>query len=255
MDIYSLGVVAFELWHPFSTGMERIHSLEALRDGKPLPQPWASQHPTQAALVQWLTAANPGERPSARELLASPLLPASLGDEQLRDMLRSMDEHPDVQETVLEHLFAARCFVSRVAVHSTAHHPCNHSVTSTQHTVDELPGAPSLRTPADLESEVRAAAANAAARHGAIPLSSIKVCTCCPSIILPSLLLFSGVRGPGIPLPAPSKPCCLVPSGCACPSSSGSPLRRGWRHRHTRHEGGSLLKPVCDDTRWVDDVF
>lgn len=109
MDMYSLGVVALELWHPFSTGMERIRSLEALRDGKPLPQPWAALHPTQASLVQWLTAGNPEERPSARELLASPLLPASLGDEQLRDVLRSMDDHPDVQETVLEHLFAARC--------------------------------------------------------------------------------------------------------------------------------------------------
>lgn len=44
-----------------------------------------------------------------------------------------------------------------------------------QAAADELPGAPSVRTAADLESEVRAAAAEAAARHGAVPLSSVKV--------------------------------------------------------------------------------
>ncbi len=110
--MYSLGVVAFELWHPFSTGMERITLLESLCDKGHLPPTWAHTHPQQATLVRWLLAPNPTERPTARELLGSPLLPASVGDEQLQDVLRSMDDNPDVVDTVLDHLFCnstARC--------------------------------------------------------------------------------------------------------------------------------------------------
>lgn len=32
VDMYSLGVVVFELWHPFTTGAEREATLTALRD-------------------------------------------------------------------------------------------------------------------------------------------------------------------------------------------------------------------------------
>lgn len=46
----SLGVVAFELWHPFKTGMERVALLQALREGGNLPEAWEAAHPQACAL-------------------------------------------------------------------------------------------------------------------------------------------------------------------------------------------------------------
>lgn len=45
-----------------------------------------------AKLVRWLLAGNPSERPSAREVLRSELLPPTVGDEQLTDLLRSLPD-------------------------------------------------------------------------------------------------------------------------------------------------------------------
>lgn len=45
-----------------------------------------------AELIRWLTAANPRDRPSMREVLRSELLPPTVGDEQLTDLLRSLPD-------------------------------------------------------------------------------------------------------------------------------------------------------------------
>ncbi len=45
-----------------------------------------------AELIRWLTAANPKDRPSMREVLRSELLPPTVGDEQLTDLLRSLPD-------------------------------------------------------------------------------------------------------------------------------------------------------------------
>ena len=43
-------------------------------------------------MVRWLMAADPAHRPSAREVLRSELLPPTVGDEQLTDLLRSLPD-------------------------------------------------------------------------------------------------------------------------------------------------------------------
>ena len=45
-----------------------------------------------ARMVRWLMAPNPDDRPSAREVLRSELLPPTVGDEQLTDLLRSLPD-------------------------------------------------------------------------------------------------------------------------------------------------------------------
>lgn len=45
-----------------------------------------------ARLIRRLIAANPAERPSAREALRSELLPPTVGDQQLADLLRSLPD-------------------------------------------------------------------------------------------------------------------------------------------------------------------
>lgn len=45
VDLYSLGIVALELWHPFATGMERVETLRGLREGGQLPEGFQEEHP------------------------------------------------------------------------------------------------------------------------------------------------------------------------------------------------------------------
>lgn len=45
MDLYSLGVVTFELWHPFSTGMERVVLLRDLRENDVMPADFEAANP------------------------------------------------------------------------------------------------------------------------------------------------------------------------------------------------------------------
>jgi len=65
VDIYSLGVVVFELWHPFTTGMERAALLRELREGGRLPAAWAEANPKAADLVRCARAAGASLSPSA----------------------------------------------------------------------------------------------------------------------------------------------------------------------------------------------
>lgn len=45
VDLYSLGVIAFELWHPFSTVMERVVVLRDLVERGVMPPSWPEAHP------------------------------------------------------------------------------------------------------------------------------------------------------------------------------------------------------------------
>ncbi|KAJ3370346.1 Eukaryotic translation initiation factor 2-alpha kinase [Allomyces arbusculus] len=70
-DIYSLGIILFELFWPFATQMERIMSLQKLKSrARALPPDFIRQWPQHAALVLWLTAENPALRPTPGELMA-----------------------------------------------------------------------------------------------------------------------------------------------------------------------------------------
>ena len=44
VDMYSLGIIVFELWHPFTTGMERVELLRDLRQLGKLPRQWEADH-------------------------------------------------------------------------------------------------------------------------------------------------------------------------------------------------------------------
>ena len=80
-DMYSLGIVLFELFHPpFNTLMERARTVMALREGegKPSSMPPAFVKATPqgvVTLIGMLLARDPASRPTAAQLLSSPLLP------------------------------------------------------------------------------------------------------------------------------------------------------------------------------------
>nr|XP_019007722.1 PEK/GCN2 protein kinase [Kwoniella pini CBS 10737]OCF46503.1 PEK/GCN2 protein kinase [Kwoniella pini CBS 10737] len=77
-DMYSLGIIFFEMCYAFKTSMERAHILNAVR--QPLitfPPGWPTTHkPNERAIVTRLLSHDPSKRFSATELLRSPLLPS-----------------------------------------------------------------------------------------------------------------------------------------------------------------------------------
>lgn len=67
-DIYSLGIIFFELLYPFKTGMERARVLSDLRQGV-LPEDFVQTFPKEATLILWLTSLDPDQRPTASQLV------------------------------------------------------------------------------------------------------------------------------------------------------------------------------------------
>lgn len=68
MDIYSLGIILFELFQPFSTGMERADSIEKLKHGV-FPDGFLELYPKVSALILWMMDEKPHHRPTAHQLL------------------------------------------------------------------------------------------------------------------------------------------------------------------------------------------
>ncbi|CAL8993989.1 unnamed protein product [Prunus brigantina] len=105
-DMYSLGVVFFELWHPFGTAMERHHVLSDLKQKGELPPAWVAEFPEQAYLLRRLMSPSPSDRPSATELLKH-AFPPRMESELLDNILRTMQTSEDrsVYDKVLNAIF------------------------------------------------------------------------------------------------------------------------------------------------------
>ncbi|GFQ06394.1 probable serine/threonine-protein kinase gcn2 [Phtheirospermum japonicum] len=93
-DMYSLGVVFFELWHPFDTAMERHVVLSDLKLKGVLPSGWVVEYPEQASVLQRLMSPSPSDRPSATELLKH-AFPPRMESELLDNLLRTIHSSED----------------------------------------------------------------------------------------------------------------------------------------------------------------
>lgn len=92
IDMYSFGIIIFELVYQFSTGMERAIVLNGLRSPSiafPLDFDVAkfSNHRT---IVANLLSHDPSVRLSAEALLKSPLLPSKVEDQYLEDAIKTL---------------------------------------------------------------------------------------------------------------------------------------------------------------------
>uniref|UniRef100_T1PB13 non-specific serine/threonine protein kinase n=1 Tax=Musca domestica TaxID=7370 RepID=T1PB13_MUSDO len=67
VDIYSLGLIFFELLVYFGTEMERIMTLRSLRDGV-YPKDFPHKHPKEYDLLKKMLSSTPSERPATPEL-------------------------------------------------------------------------------------------------------------------------------------------------------------------------------------------
>ncbi|XP_077136377.1 eukaryotic translation initiation factor 2-alpha kinase 3 isoform X1 [Ranitomeya variabilis] len=72
VDIFSLGLILFELLYPFGTNMERVQILTDLRDLK-FPALFTQQYPQEHTMVRHMLSHNPSERPEAEDIIDSPV--------------------------------------------------------------------------------------------------------------------------------------------------------------------------------------
>lgn len=73
VDIYSLGMILFELFYCFSTQMERVKLLLDVKRQK-FPASFKNGYPTETEYISQLLSPNPVDRPSATKILNSELL-------------------------------------------------------------------------------------------------------------------------------------------------------------------------------------
>ncbi|KAF7663102.1 hypothetical protein LDENG_00219300 [Lucifuga dentata] len=91
-DMYSIGVLALELFQPFGTEMERVRTLGDLREGK-LPDCFCHRWPVLAEHVMKLTHKEPSVRPTASQLLQSELFTSK--DMVIHGLQRRVEEQEE----------------------------------------------------------------------------------------------------------------------------------------------------------------
>ncbi|XP_041054410.1 eukaryotic translation initiation factor 2-alpha kinase 3 isoform X1 [Carcharodon carcharias] len=72
VDIFSLGLILFELLYPFSTQMERVQTLTGVRDLK-FPSLFLEEYHQEHDMVQQMLSHEPAERPEAIDIVNNPL--------------------------------------------------------------------------------------------------------------------------------------------------------------------------------------
>ena len=157
VDIYSVGVIAFEMLRRFGTAMERVAVLTELRASRTLPPNFVATFPAQAALIKALLSPDPQQRPSAAEVLSSGQLPPRVGDEHLSELLRSLREGSATYDRVVRAMFAPDSAGAKAAARGAL---LDSSVAPTH--------APGVAESMALE-RVCSLLRNAFRRHGAVP--------------------------------------------------------------------------------------
>ncbi|RCK65291.1 eIF-2-alpha kinase GCN2 [Candida viswanathii] len=108
VDMYSLGIIFFEMCYPLSTGMERAKILNDLRL-KTVEFPTnfvVSKYKTEKKIIRSLLDHNPQNRMSAKDILSSGWLPVEHQDQVIQEALKSLaDPASPWQQQVRETLF------------------------------------------------------------------------------------------------------------------------------------------------------
>ncbi|KAK6437572.1 eukaryotic translation initiation factor 2-alpha kinase [Oleoguttula sp. CCFEE 5521] len=110
VDMYSLGIMFYEMCEPFATSMERIRSLQLAREktaALPAQYQLNGVKAAQGTLIACLISHKPSERPSSTELLRSNILPLKIEDETIRQALDSLgDARSPYHQKMMSALFS-----------------------------------------------------------------------------------------------------------------------------------------------------
>lgn len=108
MDLYSLGIIFFEMCTPpLKTGMERIQTIAQLRlPAINFPKNMTQEeYKNEILLLKWLLDHTPNKRPTSEELLQSELMPPpKLEASELQEMIRHLLLNP--QSRSYKHLIS-----------------------------------------------------------------------------------------------------------------------------------------------------
>jgi eukaryotic translation initiation factor 2-alpha kinase 4 len=110
VDMYSLGIMFFEMCEQFETAMERITALQQIREkDHELPQVYRpnGRKAAQGTLITCLISHKPSDRPSSTELLRSNMIPVKIEDETIQQALNGLsDPHSPYHQKMMSAIFA-----------------------------------------------------------------------------------------------------------------------------------------------------
>ncbi|KAJ2415358.1 eukaryotic translation initiation factor 2-alpha kinase, partial [Coemansia sp. RSA 2531] len=109
VDMYSLGIIFFEMCYPLNTAMERANVLHNLRRPEIVfpPDFPVEKMQLQYQIIKRLLDHNPRSRLSSAELLESDLMPPKMEDEYIRDTIKTIaNPSQPYFAKLLESLFA-----------------------------------------------------------------------------------------------------------------------------------------------------
>ncbi|KAL9656385.1 hypothetical protein ABK040_005151 [Willaertia magna] len=93
VDIFSLGIIFFEMLHPkFGTGSERLSVIKEMRESHKVPSTFPALYAKEKEMIEWMLQPDPEKRPSAEQLLASEYMPPSETEEKLSILFNRKDK-------------------------------------------------------------------------------------------------------------------------------------------------------------------
>ncbi|CDW86336.1 eukaryotic translation initiation factor 2alpha kinase [Stylonychia lemnae] len=108
-DMYSLGLILFEMWVSFQTGIEMDKAFQLLQRQGEIEKEYHQKIPENARkLIIWLTKESPKERPSTIALLQSELMPQKLEGEVFKKFIYSIQNHKTIESIQLMNFLLKR---------------------------------------------------------------------------------------------------------------------------------------------------
>eukprot|EP01134_Creolimax_fragrantissima_P007534 CFRG7534T1 len=109
VDIYSLGIIFFEMCHPMDTTMERVKSIQALRSPKiEFPPTFdLKEKAAEAALIRKMLDHSPRLRPTAFEVLSHGSMPPKMEEAFMHEIQRALhNRNTSSYHTLMTGLFS-----------------------------------------------------------------------------------------------------------------------------------------------------
>ncbi|KAG4084045.1 Serine/threonine-protein kinase [Neocallimastix lanati (nom. inval.)] len=112
VDMYSLGIILFEMLYKMETGMERAKILENIRKDEIIfPDDFNTEkYHNQTEIIRLLLSHDPKKRPTSFEILQSNLLPPKMEDEYINETLRTISNpNTPYYNKLMTSLFSKYC--------------------------------------------------------------------------------------------------------------------------------------------------